>query len=65
VQFQVEVSGWDLCACGEDIENIEARMKRFALEGIETDYRNEAAQSAKQEAERGRPRKRSPERRGR
>lgn len=56
---------WDLCACGVGIENIEARMKMFTLEGVEPDYRNEAVQRQKEEAERGRPRMRSPERGGR
>jgi hypothetical protein len=56
---------WDLCACGMGIENIEARMKLLILEGVEPDYRNEAVQRQKEEAEWGRPRRRSPERGGR
>jgi hypothetical protein len=47
------------------IENIEARMKLLILEGVEPDYRNEAVQRQKEEAEWGRPRRRSPERGGR
>jgi hypothetical protein len=47
------------------IENIEDRMKMFILDGVEPDYRNEDVQREKVEAERGMPKRRSPERGGR
>ena len=53
IEAQRDVShAWDLCACGAGIEELEARMKRFATEGLRTDFDFETVR-AKEAAERG------------
>lgn len=53
IEAQRDLShAWDLCACGAGIEEIEERMKRFATEGLRTDYDVETVR-AKEAAERG------------